>query len=267
MVWWRGALDRYVASAPSPQNALDIFEGAWTSRLPSPFENARVGATPLFEDERLAWAIDDLGGFDGARIVELGPLEGGHTYMLQRAGAASVVAIEGNRRAYLKCLVVKELLALQRARFLCGDFVEYLRSTDERFDICIASGVLYHMRNPVELIELISRRAKRLYLWTHVSAGEATTPKLRRRLGAPYTAEHASFVHELRRYNYGLSPRWAGFCGGSNSYSNWLSRHDLFEALEFFGWSNVHVNFDDPDHPNGPALALTARRDTLHGSS
>ena len=123
MVWWRGALDRYVASAPSPQNALDIFEGAWTSRLPSPFENARVGATPLFEDERLAWAIDDLGGFDGARIVELGPLEGGHTYMLQRAGAASVVAIEGNRRAYLKCLVVKELLALQRARFLCGDFV------------------------------------------------------------------------------------------------------------------------------------------------
>ena len=35
------------------------------------------------------------------------------------------------------------------------------------FDICFASGVLYHMRNPAELIALIARATDRVLLWTH----------------------------------------------------------------------------------------------------
>ena len=53
-------------------------------------------------------------------MLELGPLEGAHTYMLDRAGASEVVAIEGNTRAFLKCLITKELLSMPSARFLVG---------------------------------------------------------------------------------------------------------------------------------------------------
>ncbi len=35
-------------------------------------------------------------------ILELGPLEGAHTYQLR------ILAIEANAEAFLKCLVVKE---------------------------------------------------------------------------------------------------------------------------------------------------------------
>ena len=68
---------------------------------------------------------------------------------------ASVVAVESNTRAYLKCLVVKELLDLQRCHFLLGDFVPYLQETPERFELLLASGVLYHSPDPLAMLALL----------------------------------------------------------------------------------------------------------------
>jgi hypothetical protein len=109
-------LDQYAASAPSPQNAIDIFEGEWASQLPDP--TLRAGSITLFDDYRIKWFAEHLGGFQNKTVLELGPLEAGHTYMLERLGAASILAIEANTRAFLKCLIVKELFDLRRARFL-----------------------------------------------------------------------------------------------------------------------------------------------------
>ena len=83
----------------------------------------------------------------GARILELGPLEGGHTYQFERLGAAELIAIEANVEAYLKCLIVKELVGLRRSRFLLGDFIEYLKLDTTRYDLVFCCGVLYHMRD------------------------------------------------------------------------------------------------------------------------
>ena len=88
----------------------------------------------LFEDERIAWFIEELGGVQNQSVLELGPLEAGHTYMLARAGAASVLGIEANPHAYLKCLIIREIMELRQARFLCGDFIKYLQTTEEKFD-------------------------------------------------------------------------------------------------------------------------------------
>ena len=101
--------DACVSHAPSPQATIDILDG-WVSILPAELGADTRGSAPLFADERAIWAIDRLGGVRGATILELGPLEGGHTYMLDRAGAKSIIAIEGNKRCYLKCLITKELL-------------------------------------------------------------------------------------------------------------------------------------------------------------
>src|SRR5579864_1325160 len=103
-------LDSYIGSAPSHQNALDIFRGQWSSRLPRPYENLTAGAITLFEDGRVPWAIEKLGGVRDKSILELGPLEGGHSYMLEKAGAKSVLALEANTNAFLRCLVTKEIL-------------------------------------------------------------------------------------------------------------------------------------------------------------
>ena len=144
-------IDVYSQSYPTSQEALNIFQGEWSSLFPAEM-NLQAGTVPLFEDDRIQMGLRELGGVAGQTVLELGPLEGGHSYQLEKAGAKSVLAIEANTRAYLKCLIAKELLGMQRVRFLCGDFMEYLRQSPPRFDFVLCSGVLYHTPDPFRLL-------------------------------------------------------------------------------------------------------------------
>ena len=219
-----------------------------------------AGESDLFTDPRISWAFERLGGVEGKTVLDLGPLEGAHSYMAEKAGASRVVGVEANTKAYLKCLVTKEVFDLQKTSFLCGDVMPYLAEASEQFDVCIACGLLYHMVEPVRLIELISPSASSLVLWTHVYDDVVLE---RRDLAASFSparaAVHGDFNHHLYRHRYG--PKLGSFFGGTASHSNWLSREDLMRALDHFGWTGVEVAFEEMDHPNGPALALVAVRD------
>ncbi|HEY3142779.1 MAG TPA: DUF1698 domain-containing protein [Acidimicrobiales bacterium] len=254
------SLEGYITTAPSPQNAVDLFAGTWSSHIPLP--GVTSGPLPLFNDDRVRWAIDQLGGIDGLRVLELGPLEAGHTYQLLAAGA-EVVAVEAQGKAYLKCLIAKELLGMNEARFLLGDFMEYLRGTTDHYDVCFASGVLYHMSNPVETLALAAEAADNLFLWTHYydedicQGSERVRPHFVRE---PVPSVYEGFEHTLHPQDYQDGVQLKGFCGGTAHSSNWLSRDDLIGGLEHFGWTVLGVSFDDPTHENGPALALAASR-------
>lgn len=256
-------LDQYVTSAPSPQNVLDIFKGDWSSKLPGELADLRAGSLPLFEDGRIEWFVDQLGGVQGKTVLELGPLEAGHSYMLERLGAASIVAIEANTRAFLRCLIVKELLGLERVRFLCGDFREYLRANQARFDVCLASGVLYHMTNPVELIALLAQTSDQVCMWTHYYDHEimSNNPDLAQVFPSSEPAEYAGFQHTL---HYRIYPKaglgWGGFCGGDKPFSCWLSREDILNSLEYFGFNEIRVAHDNLEHRSGPNFFLIAFR-------
>ncbi|MCC7126518.1 MAG: class I SAM-dependent methyltransferase [Acidobacteria bacterium] len=231
-------IDTYVTSPPSPENAARIFEDEWVSAFPSPFETVTGGKALLFDDHRVHWALERLGSVAGHRVLELGPLEGGHTYMLDRAGAGEVFAIEANTRAFLKCLVAKEIVGMPSARFVCGDFRAFLRDTSERFDLVIASGVLYHMVNPVEVLSQICRVTNRVFLWTHYydEALLAANPETKHRVMPGQPSEHAGYRHELYRHDYGRALEEHGFCGAGALYSNWLTRDAIVGALRHFGF-------------------------------
>jgi hypothetical protein len=255
-------LDSYISAAPSQGNALSIFKGEWTSRFPPPLDSLDAGTTPLFEDPRVTWAITELGGVAGKNILELGPLEAGHTYMLEQHGASSILAIEANTRAFLKCLIVKELLSLKRARFLCGDFRKFVPAGSAGFDAVFASGVLYHMTEPVQLLSDIARTAPQMYLWTHYYDAKITAKNraVQEHFGSVESGEVCGFRYEQVRYEYQASLEWVGFCGGSAPHSFWLSRETILAALSHFGFRHVSIEFDVPEHPNGPSFALVARQ-------
>lgn len=254
---------QFVTTAPSPQHALDIFKGEWLSKLPAPLDRCEAGALPLFGDPRLQWGVDRLGGVRDQRVLELGPLEGGHSWMLEQLGASSIVAVEASTRAYLKCLTIKELTGLTRTRFLCGDSVGYLRETRERFGLIVASGLLYHMTDPVGLLAQMAAHTDRVYLWTcyYDDALVRRRPKFAARFElAGQGAELDGFAYTTHRYDYRATRFGLGFSGGVASYSRWLTRDTLLAALRHFGLDAVEIAFDEPDHPNGPALALVATR-------
>lgn len=256
-----GERNRFATGPPSPQTAIETVPSDWASRLPLP--GVISGTTELFADPRVDWAIAELGGVGDASCVELGPLEGGHSYMLEQAGAGAVTAVEANNNAYLKCLVVKELLDMRRCAFLYADALEYLRTTDEHFDVCWCAGFLYHMVDPVQLIELISARASRLYMWTQFYDPAVLTPEDPRSApfagGTATSAVHGGYRHTLHRHEYGRTPLLRSFSGGTRPHSNWLTLQDITGALEHFGWGEIRTQVDNA-HQNGPAVNLVAVR-------
>ncbi|OHB69788.1 MAG: hypothetical protein A2W23_00680 [Planctomycetes bacterium RBG_16_43_13] len=255
-------LNQYKMSFPSPQNALDIFEAEWTSKLPDEMSNLKAGSKTLFNNSLLAWFIDHIGGVQGRTILELGPLEGGHSYTLEKRGAKSILSIEANTRAFLKCLVIKEILHLRSCSFMCGDFVEFLRRTNEKFDIIIASGVLYHMQDPAELIGLIANASSSVYLWTQYYAEPGpSNSSSEMNVQDSELAEYRGFKHKLYRIEYPESVLTTdSFCGGGKSFRRVMSREDIINCLKYFGLKDITIGWDNPKHQHGPAVALAASR-------
>ncbi|WP_228042675.1 MULTISPECIES: hypothetical protein [unclassified Tychonema] len=156
-------------------------------------------------------------------------------------------------------------MGLHNSHFLCGDCVEYLRSNPGKFDTCFASGILYHMTNPAELIGLIAQVSDRVFIWTHYYDENIirSTPYLSPRFAEKTAAEYQGFKHMLYRQEYGEykgEVKAAGFCGGSSRFSNWMSREDIMSCLTYFGLTDIRINFDQPHTPHGPCFALVAMR-------
>lgn len=254
-------LDRYVVTAPSAQNALDLFAGNWYSALPSVL-GLEAGTMPFFDDPRIKAVLRHLDSIKSYKVLELGPLEGGHTYLLHEAGAR-VVSIEGSAKSFLKCLVVKEILNLNRAHFVLGDFMPYLETTNERFDLVVASGVLHHSADPISLLKLTRRVADKVAIWTHywdadAMASNDTLAPLFRSPAVP-TPFGTSEVRLHPRYDDGAVPKPESCCG-PHATSLWFERDDLFTVLSSIGLSQITVLDEDLRHPNGPAILLCAER-------
>ena len=190
--------DQYVRSADEVQNAVDLVPG-WNNPLPPDAGAKAGGGCGLFTDPRVVWAIEQFGDIRGAKVMEIGPMEASHTYMLEQAGA-QVRAVEANKLAYIKCLIVKEMLGL-KARFSLAEINEWLRATTGDYDLVFACGVLYHMRDPVTLLELLAQRTSAIYLWTHY----ATEKEVQ-------LAEANEYPYLVRERRLGLDLREIGPC-------------------------------------------------------
>jgi len=251
--------DHYIDQAPHPQHAVDLFE--WLTRFPDSV-GVQAGQMSFYDDPRIHWALETFGGIRGQSVLELGPYEAGHTLMLHAAGAKEIVAIEANTNSYLKCLVVKELLDLNRAKFLLEDFLPWLEVERRKWDAIFASGVLYHMVDPLRFLELLSLRTDRLFIWTHYADQNEMPENDPRYLPATSVENHNWRGRNLKLYrrSYHDAPKQAGFCGGVHANPAWLHKDDIQEILKDLGFSNVEIGMQQPDHPAGPAYCITAIR-------
>ncbi len=254
-------LDEYVGSLPTAQNAVDAV-GVWNSALP-PQAGATAGTTGLYLDPRIDWCIERFGDLSKRRILELGPLEASHTFMLSQVGPEVIHAIEANKQSFMRCLVAKELLRLDRVRFMLGDFQKWLEVRDERYDLIVGSGVLYHMRDPARLIELIARRTDAVYLWTHYFSDELM-PEGDPRRGAfsgRVEVRHVAGVtiHQHER-SYHEAWRRKTFCGGMYDWHVWLEKQDIVGLLRAYGFDTIEIAHEITDQTNGPSMSIFARR-------
>ncbi|MEL7252643.1 MAG: class I SAM-dependent methyltransferase [Pseudomonadota bacterium] len=252
---------KYERRSPHAQNALDLIPG-WTGSFP---ENhaLQAGEMALYSDPRVHWALDQYGPLDGASVLELGPLEGAHSYMLEQRGAAEVLGIEANKQAFLKCLVAKEILGLTRCRFLLGDFEKYLAETPRHFDIILASGVLYHMQNPVQVLDMMGRKCNALILWTHYYDDDllpADDPRRGPFSGGPTVYEHEGHNYTLYRRSYEQAWNTNSYCGGPDDTHYWMVRPEIEALCQRNGFNDIRVHFENADGVNGPSCLFYMRK-------
>ena len=226
-------VNKFVDTHPSNQNAIECFPALWYSKFPDEYK-VQSGDCLAFEDGRLKWALDNFDIENNWDVLELGPLEGAHPFYLERnTPVKSITSIEGNRQCWLKCLITKEITDLKRTRFLLGNFEEYLKHCEEQFDLGLAIGVLYHMKNPLELISLISSCCERIIIWTQLAG---------KKQEEDWKTTSLSYENlEVQGYicDYGSVPEKDEFIGGVGKYSVWLKKDCLIKSLEHFGFKKI----------------------------
>jgi Protein of unknown function (DUF1698) len=253
--------ETFSASFPSHQASIDLFHGAWNSKMP---EGSGLvgGQAEIFNDSRVTWAANVLGGLADKTILELGPFEAYNTSQFENMGAASVVAIEGSSLNFLKCLIIKNIVGL-KTTFLYGDFTKYVKETKNRFDICWASGVLYHLMKPIEFLEGISRISDTVFIWTQYYDRSIM-------LSHPHAHLYNKNTNEIIEYNgrqlllhgrvYPEQIRTGLFAGGGDATSYWMELDDIFHVLRCQGFNRIEMGVNNPHHPPGPACFFLAFR-------
>lgn len=253
--------EEYDSRLPHWQNAVDLVPG-WSSSFPAQ-KGVKAGKLALFSDPRIAWAIGRFGELKGKDILEIGPLEGMHTFMLNQHAPRKIDAVEANRLCYVRCLVTDQIMKIDRANFLLGDALEWLEHYEGRYDLVVASGVLYHMSDPVRFLELAASRTDALFLWTHYFTPEAMPQgDVRRR---PFTGkEEVKTVRgqKLRLYerNYHRASNDSAFCGGPKDRHYWMHKQDILDFLKALGLSSIEIDADNESHAGGPCFCVLARR-------
>jgi SAM-dependent methyltransferase len=241
---------------PSNQTAVDVLSGHWVSSFP-PETGISGDGIPHFDpavDTRVA-LVSSVFDLRGKSILELGPLEAYQTKHLFDAGA-EVTAIEANDISYLKCLVVKEIFGLH-ARFLHGDFTEFLNASDEMFDVIWASGILYHHMDPLHLLRLMCARSSALFVWTHYwSKDHAVAAEFDDAQDATRSIDGFSARYHTRGYG---GKKLSGFSGGLDAQAVWMERDEILGFVKRHGFK-ILVESNSPDAPPGPAMLFFASR-------
>lgn len=147
----------------------------WFHNLHLPSGHETAPDHPLGDFPRVKWwelsssLPDDLTGW---RALDVGCNAGFYSFTLARRGA-SVLAIDADEHYLRQARWAADQLELaDRVTFERLQVYDLARR-DERFDLVLFLGVLYHLRHPLLALDLLAEKAERLLvLQTLTSAGD-----------------------------------------------------------------------------------------------
>ena len=176
-------------------------------------------------------------------ILELGSLEGAHTFILaERPGVRRVLALEGRERNLRKARFVQGLLKMHKVEFAQANLENADLARFGKFDAVFCCGLLYHLPEPWKLIEQLPAVAPILFIWTQYAREEEAMD-----IGGGLRGK----IHEEGGVDEPLS--------GMSPSAIWLTLGSLGSVLRASGYKGIDIIHDDPEHANGPAVTIGAR--------
>ena len=145
-------------------------------RIGKPFHNSKRSHQDFMTDSRID-RLNEIFGLNGKRVTELGSFEGIHSTVLASFNC-DVNAVDARPINLAKSAVRASLYGKNIRLTLCDlDNIDQLRAFIDRklldCDVLVSIGVLYHLLNPVEHLELMFRCTQTgVLLDTHVAESD-----------------------------------------------------------------------------------------------
>ena len=198
------------------------------------------GNLNLIEDMRLRQFFECFP--QAQTILELGSLEGGHTFGLaQRSTVKRVLGIEGRQANVNKAVFVQDLLGTKNVEFALANLESADLSSFGKFDVVFCSGLLYHLPEPWKLISQISGVSPNLFIWTHYAHENQAT-------------ETAHGYRGWRYQEHGLADPLSGM----SADSFWPTLDSLYAILKDHGFKTFCLFENNTTHMHGPSITLAA---------
>jgi len=219
----------------------EVISGPWVSGvLQMANQNyrppvLRYRRTTYGDDQRLKYMMYFL-DLRGCRVLELGPLEGHLSVLLEKMGVRENIAIEARAENLRKCNRIKEKYGLEHTTFLQQD-LERLYSGQEKpqfqgpFELVFCLGVLYHVPDPAKALAWFRSQASALFLGTHY-----LEPNQRSDSDATYHSNGKTY--RVREHREG---GLADPISGMSPMSVILYEEDLLSLLREVGYSRISV--------------------------
>lgn len=192
------------------------------------------------------------------RIVDLGCLEGGYSIEFARCGH-DVVGIDAREIHIERANAAKSDLGLRNVEFVVDDVKNLARYG--RFDVVFCCGLLYHLDNPHEFIDLVGQVCDRAFILnTHYARAidplydvdfDSSTEADRIDHSLSELVEHEGLAGRWYHEYDSSAPRsevenhsWAAY---SNSRSFWPTKPALLAACRNAGFDTVYEQHDFVD--------------------
>lgn len=177
--------------------------------------------------------IHNLINFQGKSIIELGPLEGGNSIILENFNIQSNISIEGRVESYLKCCMIKNIYDLNKTKFYLDDVMNISEEKYGTFEIAVVLGLLYHLDNPLKLLKKIGAMVDTVILSTHY-ADEASPYRNAKEI--QITEDDRIYQGRMYIENPEIDPN-----AGLQNYSFWPYEKDLFNMCNDSGFKKINV--------------------------
>ncbi|HMJ08316.1 MAG TPA: class I SAM-dependent methyltransferase [Pyrinomonadaceae bacterium] len=178
---------------------------------------------------------------DVKTVLELGSLEGGHSFAIARhPSVEKVIAVEARSENIERAKFIKGLLKDEKVEFVEADLEKADLSTFGKFDAVLCSG-LYHLPEPWKLVEQCGKVSGGIFIWTQNAC-----------------------ENEAKKFSGGYRGKWYREGGwrdplsGVSKYSFWLSFGSLVNLLTANGFERIEVIENNLEHPKGCAVTLAA---------
>ena len=204
-------------------------------------------------------SIQKILPLNGLRVIDLGCKDGYNSFELADYGAEEVVGIEIRDRYLNRANIIKQENNYDKVSFVKYDVRFIDQAKLGKFDICLCSGLLYHMVNPFNLLKRIRNICNVLMLETHIAPSSIlnilrTNKFYRQRL--TIRKYEVILDGEIFSGRFKYLPRNIDREITSGSYffnrTFWLDKRSLLKALSLAGFDikAVYFNRTPKGYPN-----------------